>query len=98
MRQPRQKFAAAEQASRYAVATPRFATDCPETLEQNGVETQAIFVTGGERFAPIPDSTKARRAVTDRIIVMHRGRRGQWIETRIAWDSTCVWSARALSR
>ena len=38
MRQPRQKFAAAEQASRYAVATPRFATDGLETLEQNGVE------------------------------------------------------------
>ena len=76
MRQPRQKFAAAEQASG-APPSPRRASPptASKRWSRTASRTQAIFVTGGERFAPIPDSTKARRAVTDRIIVMHRGRK-----------------------
>jgi hypothetical protein len=80
MRKPRRKFAAAEQASRSAIVTPRFRVDCLETPEGNGVENASHFHdAGGERFARSSASTKAQRHGSGRGLAKKLGEDIDWL-------------------
>ena len=79
---------AASGVKRLAIATPGFAADCLETLEEIAVENATYFhEAGGERFAAIPCLNDSREGMAVIEAVVRRELKG-WTDPRRVQDET----------